>query len=70
MPKDNTMQQVGRVVGLAFLLPTATFVGYVIGYFLDRAFHTHFLTFVFLLFGVASGVIELIRELSQDARDK
>jgi F0F1-type ATP synthase assembly protein I len=64
--KDDSMRQVGKYLGLAFLLPTCTFVGYVIGYLLDKAFHTRFLTFTFLLFGIAAGFIELIRELNRD----
>jgi F0F1-type ATP synthase assembly protein I len=59
----------GRGLSLGFLLPLHTVVGYVIGYFLDRAFGTHFLYLVFLLLGIASGFIELIRELRKDISD-
>ncbi len=66
MPRDdNAWRQFGRYYGLAFLLPTCVFVGYVIGYFLDKAFHTGFLKIVFLLLGVAAGLIELVRELNK-----
>jgi len=58
--------QMGKYYGLAFLVPTCILVGYVIGYFLDKAFGTAFLKIVFLLLGVAAGMIELIRELSKD----
>jgi F0F1-type ATP synthase assembly protein I len=64
MRRDNPMLQVGKYLGLAFLLPISILVGYVIGYFLDKAFHTTFLTFIFLLLGIAAGMIELIRELT------
>ena len=66
MAKDNPLQQVGKYLGLAFLLPLCIFIGWVIGYFLDRAFHTKFLTFTFILFGIAAGFIELIRELNRE----
>ena len=66
MAEDNQWRQVGKYLGIAFLLPTCTLVGYAIGYYLDRAFGTHFLTFIFLLFGIAAGFIELIRELKPD----
>ena len=66
MRKDSLYQQFGKYYGLAFLIPTCILVGYVIGYFLDKAFHTTFLKIVFLLLGVASGMIELIRELTKD----
>jgi len=45
-------------------------VGYLIGYGLDKAFRTTFLRVVFLLIGVASGMIELVRELSKDDAGK
>ena len=70
MPKNNLFQQVGKYYGMAFLLPISALVGFAIGYFLDRAFGTHFLKIVFLFLGVASGTIELIRELSKDDAGK
>jgi len=60
---DNQWRQVGKYLGLGFLLPTCTLVGYAIGYYLDRAFGTHFLTIIFLLLGIAAGIMELLREL-------
>ena len=63
MPEDNPYKQVGKYLGLAFLLPSCALVGYGIGYFLDRAFGTHVLTLIFLLLGIAAGIIELLREL-------
>lgn len=66
MAKDNQWQQYGKYLGLAFILPSCTLVGYAIGYFLDKAFGTHFLTFIFLLLGIAAGFIELIRETRPD----
>ena len=63
------MVLVGEYTSLAFLLPTATVVGYVIGYLLDKAFGTHFLYLVFLLLGIAAGFVQLIRRLMQDTRE-
>ena len=70
MPKDNTLRDVGKYVGLAFLLPISTLVGYGMGYGLDRLFHTKFLTFPFMILGIAAGFIELIKELNQDTGGK
>ena len=67
MPKDdNVVRELGKYYTLAFLLPTCILVGLGIGYGLDRLFGTSFLKIIFLLFGVAAGIIELIRELSKD----
>ena len=63
------MALVGEYTSLAFLLPAATFIGYVIGYLLDKAFHTHFLYIPFLILGIAAGFVQLIRQLMRDTRD-
>jgi len=63
------MVLVGEYTSLAFLLPAATFVGYVIGYLLDKAFHTHFLYIVFLVLGIVAGFVQLIRQIQRDTRD-
>jgi F0F1-type ATP synthase assembly protein I len=67
--KDNFMATVGRYTSLAFLLPAATFVGYAIGYLLDKAFGTRFLYIPFLILGIVAGFVQLIRQVSRDTRD-
>ena len=66
---DNVWVQVSRYTGLALLLPLSTFIGYGIGYLLDKAFHTHFLYIVFLLFGIVAGFISLFRELAEKTKE-
>jgi F0F1-type ATP synthase assembly protein I len=66
--KRSFMVQVGEYTSLAFLLPAATFVGYLIGYLLDKAFGTHFLYIPFLVLGIVSGFVQLIRQLQRDTR--
>jgi len=69
MPKrDDLFGQFARYSGLAFLIPSAILVGYGIGYGLDKYFGTSYLKLVFLLLGIASGMIELIRELNKDEK--
>ena len=46
---------------IAFILPAAVFIGWLIGYALDRWLHTHYLYIVGLLVGIAAGFVELIR---------
>jgi F0F1-type ATP synthase assembly protein I len=62
------MVMVGEYTALAFMLPAATMVGYAIGYLLDRAFHTLFLYLVFLIFGIAAGFVQLVRQVTRDTR--
>lgn len=64
--RRKAWDQVSRLAGLAFLLPTAVFVGYLIGYLLDKAFGTNFFYIVFLLIGIAAGLIEVIRTASKE----
>jgi F0F1-type ATP synthase assembly protein I len=65
--RDDAYVMLGRYLGLATLLPATTVIGYAIGYLLDKAFGTTYLKIVFLLLGIAAGLIELIRELTKDA---
>ena len=65
MFRDKSWRALGKYYGIAFLIPTSILIGYGIGYFLDKVFHTTFLSIVFLLLGIAAGLIETIRELSK-----
>ncbi len=60
---------VGEYTSLAFMLPATTLVGFVIGYLLDRALGTSFLRVVFLILGIVSGFVQLIRQVQRDSRD-
>ncbi len=67
--KKPLASQVGQYLSLGLLLPISTFVGYAIGYLLDRLFHTSFLKIVFLILGTVSGFVQLYRELSRESND-
>jgi F0F1-type ATP synthase assembly protein I len=56
-----------RYSPVIMLMPASALAGYLVGYGLDYAFHTTFLRFIFLILGVVSGVIQLIRILGRDA---
>jgi F0F1-type ATP synthase assembly protein I len=58
---------VGEYTQLAFILPAATVVGWIIGYLLDQALGTHFLYLVFLLIGIAAGFLQIIRKVTKDS---
>jgi F0F1-type ATP synthase assembly protein I len=66
--KKSPLALVGEYTSLGFLLPAATFVGYAIGYLLDKLFGTHFLYIVFLILGSISGFVQVIRKVQQDTR--
>ena len=61
---------VGEYTSLAFLLPVATFVGYVIGYMLDKEFDTKWMQIAGVILGAVSGFVQLIKILLRDTRDE
>lgn len=67
--RDDVLAMVGKYTSLAMVLPSAAFAGYVIGYLLDKAFHTSFLAVVFLILGIVGGLVEVIRTLLRDTKD-
>lgn len=69
MAKKPFMVMVGEYTSLAVLLPVATFVGYAIGYLLDKAFGTHWIYIPGLVLGIVSGFVQLIRQLQRDTQD-
>jgi F0F1-type ATP synthase assembly protein I len=68
--KKSPMALAGEYMSLAFLIPVSTFVGYAIGYLLDKAFDTHFLYKIFLILGIVSGFVQLIRKVMRDNADE
>jgi len=54
---------------MALLLPASTFVGYAIGYYLDKFFGTTWLKIVFLILGSVAGFVTLIRQIMRDSND-
>jgi F0F1-type ATP synthase assembly protein I len=67
--KKSWVVMVSEYTQLAFVLPAATFVGYVIGYLLDRAFGTRFFYLVFLLIGSVAGFLQIIRKVTKDSEN-
>ncbi len=60
---------VGEYTSLAFLLPVSAFVGYLIGYMLDKEFDTTWMYIAGLLVGIAAGFVQLVKQLMRDTRD-
>jgi len=66
--KRSFWLQFARYSQLAFALPAATLVGWLIGAALDRWLHTTWLYLAGILVGIAAGFIELIRTAMRDTR--
>jgi hypothetical protein len=60
---DDFWRLMTRYIPVIGLLPASVFAGYAIGYGLDYLFSTTFLRIVFMMLGVVSGIVQLIRIL-------
>ncbi len=61
--------QMAHYSHLAFVLPAATFIGWIIGALLDRWLHTTWLYLLGLLLGIVAGFVDLIRTLISAEKD-
>ena len=68
--RANFFLAAARYTAIAMTLPASVFVGYAIGYALDSWLGTTFLKIVFLLLGIASGFLQLFRELMRNTKSK
>ena len=67
----NRWKELGRLLTLGIEMVSATALGILIGYWLDKKFSTKpFLTIIFLLLGIAAGFVNLFRAVSSVRRDK
>jgi F0F1-type ATP synthase assembly protein I len=67
--KKPFMEWAVECTSLAFLLPVATFVGYGLGYVLDKTFGTHWIYIPSVILGIAVGFVLLVRRWRRDIRD-
>ena len=67
---DGFLVSAARYTAIAMTLPGSTFAGYLIGYALDSWLHTTYLKIVFLILGILSGFVQLIRQLMRDMNSK
>lgn len=67
--KKTAAARFAEYSSLAMVLPASTFVGYLIGHWMDRHFGTGWLTIVFVMLGSAAGFFQLIRQILKDSRD-
>ena len=59
--------QFARYSQVAFVLPAALVVGWLVGALLDKWFHTTWLYLAGLVLGIVAGFVELIRTVSRDS---
>ncbi|HYP06527.1 MAG TPA: AtpZ/AtpI family protein [Bryobacteraceae bacterium] len=61
-PKEKSIWVIaGEYSQVGMILPASVFVGYVIGYLLDKQFGTTYLYMVFMLLGIVAGFVSIFR---------
>jgi F0F1-type ATP synthase assembly protein I len=65
--KKSPWVQLAAYSQLAFVLPAATFAGWLIGAGLDRWLHTTWLYLAGLILGIVAGFVELIRTVTSSS---
>ncbi len=63
----QALVKVERLTQMAFALPAAALVGWLLGTALDRLFHTHWIFIAGLVVGVVAGFILLFRMIASPA---
>ena len=65
---DDFWTLMARYAPALGLMPASAAAGFLIGYGLDALFSTGFLRFVFLVLGVVTGIVQLMRLLNRDIK--
>lgn len=66
--KKSFWLQLGRYSQLAFVLPTALVVGWLVGAAIDRWLHTAWIYLVGIALGIVAGFVDLIRTVMRDSK--
>lgn len=67
--KKTTAAAFAEYSSLALLLPVSTFLGYLLGRWLDSLLATHWIYLVGLILGSVAGFVALIRQIMRDSSD-
>ena len=66
--KENFWVQAGRMSQVAFVLPAATVVGWLVGSGMDHWLHTSWISLVGLVLGIVAGFVDLIRTVIANSK--
>jgi F0F1-type ATP synthase assembly protein I len=68
--KPNALVSAARYSEIGFIIPAAVFLGYAVGWLLDRWLHRHWLDLAGVIFGAVVGFVQMIRMAAALSRDK
>jgi ATP synthase protein I len=69
---DSLMQnlvQAESLIQLALVLPAAVFIGWLLGLWLDKVFHQHWIYIVGILLGATAGFMQIFRVVGKAMRE-
>ena len=66
----DTLVQAEKLMQIAILLPSAAFIGWLLGAWADRAWHQSWLGLAGLVFGGISGLVYVVRLVMATGSDK
>lgn len=64
----GTLVRAERLMQIAFILPTAVCVGWLLGYLLDRWLHQHWIFLPGILLGCVAGFVEVFQIIKQNEK--
>jgi F0F1-type ATP synthase assembly protein I len=65
----GTLIKAEKLTQIAFILPAAVFVGWVLGALLDRWLHQHWIYLVGIILGAVAGFVQIFRLISSTGKD-
>lgn len=66
----DAWQQVARYSEIGFIIPAAVFLGYILGWLLDRWLGTRWIHIAGVIFGAVVGFVQMIRSAMRAERDQ
>lgn len=65
-PQKTNFRKIAELSSIGLMLPSSIAIGLFMGYYLDKLFGTHpWLLLIFLLLGIASGMISLLKGIKK-----
>jgi F0F1-type ATP synthase assembly protein I len=65
---DSPLIWLGKYLSLGLSLPASVAAGYILGALADHWLHIPLLRAVGIMLGMAAGIVQILKELSRDAR--
>jgi F0F1-type ATP synthase assembly protein I len=67
---DRSFFWLGKYLSLALTLPASLAAGYILGTLADHHFHRPILRAAGIIFGMAAGMLQVLKEISRDEKRK